>query len=104
LSDQEKYGQIPGIHIEIEHNLQVMQHFMAELVGLVNDNHRNDPFLEGKTVYFILYIIKNIVFVESAYGGTECPLLRRSVARLQYQWPASQEGVMPRKALYMSSM
>jgi Fic family protein len=61
----------------------------------------------------VINVAKNVVTNEDkilsllkqdAYGGTECPLLRRSVARLQYQWPASQEGVMPRKALYMSSM
>ena len=51
---QEDDCPVPGIHIEVEQDLQVVQNRRADIVGLVDNDDRRLPFFQRQTVDLIL--------------------------------------------------
>ena len=47
---QEDYRTVTGIHLKVKKDFQVIEDGAGNIVGLVNDDDRGDPFFQDKTV------------------------------------------------------
>ena len=47
-TDQEDHGPVTGIHFEVEEDLQIVQDAIADIVGLINDDHRGLLLIQNK--------------------------------------------------------
>ena len=48
--DEKNNGQIAGIHLEVEKDLQIVQDSIADVVGLINDDDRRFLFFYGQAL------------------------------------------------------
>ena len=53
-SNQKDHSPVPGIHLKVEQDLQIVQDGVFDIVRLINDDHRGFPFIQGKAVDLLL--------------------------------------------------
>ena len=49
-SNQKDHCPVPGIHLKVEQDLQIIQDGVFDIVRFINDDHRSFPFIQRKTV------------------------------------------------------
>ena len=52
--NQKDHCPVPGIHLKVEQELQIVQDGVLDIVRLINDDHRGFPFVQGKAVDLLL--------------------------------------------------
>ena len=57
-SNQKDHCPVPGIHLKVEQDLQVVQDGVFDVVRFINDDHRGFPFIQSKAVDLFLNDMK----------------------------------------------
>ena len=53
-SNQKDHCPVPGIHLKVEQDLQIVQDGVLDIVRLINDDHRGFSFVQGEAVDLLL--------------------------------------------------
>ncbi len=61
-SNQKDHCPVPGIHLKVEQDLQIIQDGVFDIVRFINDDHRSFPFIQRKTVDLLLDDMKVFCF------------------------------------------
>ena len=57
-TDQKNYSPIPGVHLKVEQDLQIVEDSIFDIVRFVNDNDGSFSFIQGKPVDLTLNDMK----------------------------------------------
>ena len=70
--DEKNNGQIAGIHLEVEKDLQIVQDSIADVVGLINDDDRRFLFFYGQALDLVLDRIEVLGFPVCRLRAQRC--------------------------------
>ena len=57
-TDQKNHSPVPGVHFEVEQDLQVIKNSIFDIVRFINDDNRSLLFIQGKAVDLLLNDVK----------------------------------------------
>ena len=53
-TDQKNHSPVPGVHLKVEQDLQVVENSIFDIVRFINDDNRSLLFIQGKAVDLLL--------------------------------------------------
>ena len=68
-SDKQNNCSVPGIHLKVKKNLEIVKDGIVDIVRFINDDHRRFPLFNGQACDFFLDDLEITWFLECRLGA-----------------------------------